>query len=126
MVDALREVDTGKVLNSDGKKGTAECWGQQAAWVDYTGQIDGKKYGVAIFDHPENFRPSRYHVRNYGLFSVSPFGEKAYTRGEHPASPLKLAKGATARLRYGMYLHDGGPDAAQVQKTFEEFVKATK
>ena len=126
MVDALREVETGKVLNSDGKKGTAECWGQQANWVDYTGLINEKPYGVTIFDHPENFRRSRYHVRNYGLFSISPFGEKAYTKGKNPSSPLHLKKGSEVRIRYGMYVHDGGPDAAKVPQVYEQYVKDSK
>ncbi len=104
----------GKVTNAEGKQGTKECWGQRSTWVDYTGPIDGKEYGVTIFDHPGNFRPSRYHVRNYGLFSASPFGESAYTNGKEPAVNDVFKKDSELRLRYAIYFHEGVATASEL------------
>ena len=76
-------------------------------------------------DHPENPRPSRYHVRNYGLFAINPFGVEAYTKGSDdakPAEPLHLAQGEQVRFRYGLWVH--GPDTNKevIEETYQQFV----
>jgi hypothetical protein len=124
LIDPLREKETGKVINSDGLKGTKEAWGKTADWVDYHGQIDGKTVGAALFDHPDNFRPSRYHVRDYGLFTISPFGEQSYAKQQ--PKPVTLKPGETLRLRYGIYIHAGDTEAAKVGEVYQDFVKLAK
>jgi Methane oxygenase PmoA len=126
MVDALREREGGKVVNSGGAQGTKDAWGQAADWVDYHGTVDGQHVGVALFDHPDNFRPSRYHVRDYGLFSINPFGERAYTNGKQEAAPAEIDPGESLRLRYGLYIHPGDTETGKVAETWEQFVNATK
>ena len=123
--DDLREKGgSGKIVNANGAKGEKEAWGQTAPWVDYSGTVDGKTVGVALFDHPGNIRPSRYHVRAYGLFAVNPFGERDYTNGKNEAKPVHLKLGETLRLRYAAFIHDGDTNSADVAGRYREFVKS--
>jgi hypothetical protein len=127
VAQSMREKEGGTVFNSEGKKTTAECWGQRARWVDYTGNVDGKTYGVTLMDHPANTRPSRYHVRDYGLFSMSPFGEGAYQNDREKAKPLILDdEKPSARFRFGLYIHDGAGDSAKLMEAYGQFLQSFK
>jgi len=120
----MREVASGKIVNADGKKTEKEAWGQPSAWVDYYGQTTtGKTAGVSIFDDPKNKRPSRYHVRAYGLFSVSPFGDKNYSRGQAEANITTLKPGEAVAYRYGMYIHEGDTVQGKVAEQYKKFLK---
>lgn len=120
--DELREKGgNGKITTANRATGESEAWGKPSPWVDYSGTVGDKPVGVAIFDHPSNFRPSRYHVRAYGLFAVNPFGESAYTNGKNDARPFSLKKGDTLRLRYAAYVHAGDADAADVAGRYAKF-----
>ncbi len=129
VADTMREKQTtpgtpgGRIVNADGLQTTAECWGKVSDWVDYTGLVEGKTQGVAIFDHPLNFRRSRYHVRDYGLFTVSPFGQRAYTNGKLPADELIQLPGTSFRLRYAIYIHDGDAEQGKVAGTYINYLK---
>ena len=125
--DELREKGgSGKIINSLGATGEASTWGQPAPWVDYSGTVQqsGKELaaGIALFDDKSNFRPSRYHVRAYGLFGVSPFGQHDYSNKQLPAAPVTLEKGHSLSLHYGAFIHDGPGRPEVIEQRYQEFL----
>lgn len=123
VANSLRGKEGGKIVNAEGKQGEKECWGRESQWVDYYGNVGGKTYGVALFDGPHNFRQSRFHVRDYGLFTLSPFGQHAYTNGQLLPDPLVLEPGKSVTLRYGLYVHDGDTSQGHVADAYESYLK---
>ncbi len=117
----------GHILNSEGLKDT-KVWGARAKWVDMSGPIDGKAYGIAIFDHPSNLRhPTRWHARDYGLFGANPFCEHDMDATQ-PANSgnYTLEAGHALTLKYRVLLHEGDADAAKVAQRYDEYVTTTK
>jgi hypothetical protein len=115
---------TGHLVNSEGVKDD-DVWGKEAKWVDYTGPVDDKLVGIAIFDHPKNPRhPTRWHARSYGLFAANPFGgadmDKTLPKG---AGDLKIPAGGTLAFKYRIYIHEGDTAQAKVAEQYAEFVK---
>lgn len=125
MPASMKERNTGHVVSSDGTEGTAACWGRPFAWIDYSGTVNGNTHGVTLMDHPDNFRPSRYHVRNYGLFSISPFGERAYTKGKEEAKPVHLKQDEDLSLTYAIYFHGGDVEGGKVKEAYDQFLSVT-
>jgi hypothetical protein len=109
----------GQILNSDGLKNEKQTWGKQADWCAYTGAVDGKRVGVLLMPHPQNFRRSWFHVRDYGLLVANPFGQRAFTRGE--ASRVTVGKGDNLRLRFGVLVFDGQID---LSAAYADYLKA--
>jgi len=111
----------GVMTNSNGESG-AKIWGRKAAWVDYSGEINGKLYGVAIFDHPENLRhPTTWHARDYGLLAANPFGLHYFEKKEKGAGQYTIKKGDSLTLKYRLFIHEGNAKAAKVSKAFDDF-----
>ncbi len=114
----------GKIVNSEGQS-DGGAWGKPAAWVDYHGPVEGETLGIAILDHPSNFRhPTTWHVRTYGLFAANPFGLHDFAGGDKNVDGKHtIEKGETLTLRYRVLLHKGDEKEGRVAEAFEAFGK---
>lgn len=111
----------GKIVDADGRTGMRNVWGKRSAWVDYTGEIDGERLGVAIFDHPGNpTYPTRWHARDYGLFALNPFGQNAFDPDAEERH-IKLAKGEKLVLRWRVVIHPGDAETGGVAGLYKQF-----
>jgi hypothetical protein len=117
---------TGKISNADGLETEKDCWSKESPWVDYSGMVEGVPVGVAIFDHPTNFRKSRWHVRGYGLFAANPFGGQAYTRDPANNGTYKLEARKTFTLRYAVYVHEGDSAQGKVAATYQRYASESQ
>ena len=122
----------GVITNSEGGVGEEECWGKPASWCDYSAPASaadgnaGVSGGVALFDHPKNPRPARYHVRGYGLMGISPFGPRAYSKRKEPADPITFTAEKPLRLRYAAFVHVGDAKAADVADVYLTYASAVR
>lgn len=115
----------GHMVNDSGVT-DGDVWGKKAAWVDYSGPVDGKVVGVAIFDHPSNPRhPTRWHARDYGLFAANPFSEHDMDKSQPAgAGDFKLAAGQSVTFRYRIILHEGDAKQAKIADQFAAWTKS--
>jgi hypothetical protein len=105
VAESMAERKGGLLTNSEGGRTMAGTWGKPANWVDYTGDVDGESVGIALFDHPSSFHhPARWHVRDYGLLAVNPFGSNAFDK-TLPIQNSILEAGETMYLRYRVVVH---------------------
>jgi hypothetical protein len=124
--DQLREQGgSGKLQNAEGKVGEKQLWGHLSLWCDYSGEIDGKKVGIAILDDPKNPHPSAWHSRGYGLMAANPFGRdlSRFPATKGRKDEVRLARGERLQLRYGILLHTGDAQEGRVAEHFQRFVK---
>ncbi len=98
----------GAMVDSNGRNNGKAIWGNSADWCDYSGTVAGQRVGMTLFCHPENFRPSWFHARDYGLLEANPFGREAFGKGEK--SSVVVKPGEKLRLRYGVLIHSGPKD----------------
>lgn len=96
---------TGEIVDDQGRRNAEQIWGKTARWIDYRGQLDGEPAGVALFCHPDNFRATRMHARDYGYLAANPFALAAFGAGD--PSRVTVSPGESLRLRYGVLLHSG-------------------
>ena len=121
----LRHDRKGLLVNDSGQKGGA-AWGKKATWTSASGEVDGKRCGFAIFDHPGNLRhPTTWHARTYGLLTANPFGLSYFTRKKEQGD-YTLEADKELVFRYRIYFHLGDEKAGQVAARYADYATPPK
>jgi hypothetical protein len=101
-----------KITTSAGATTEKEARQKPANWCDYSGPIDGKTYGIALFDFPSNpGHPTPFHVRNFGL--LTHVGVHNWT----------LKDGQSQTLRHRLLFHPGDASSAKLDERYREFAE---
>ena len=113
----------GQIVQSTGVTGD-KTWGKQADWCDYSGPVNGKIMGAAIFDHPSNPRhPTSWHVRDYGLFAANPFGLHDFEKKPAGTGNMIIPAGKSVAFRYRIVLHEGDEKQAAIAALYKNFIE---
>lgn len=112
----------GQAISSRGVAGAGPAWGKPAEWIDYCGPVDGETYGIAILNHPSSFRyPTRWHVREYGLFAANVFGLHDFERNPEADGSHTVPAGESIVFRHRVVLHRGSTEDAKIADLFAEY-----
>lgn len=94
----------GEAGNSEGDRGP-QVWGKRAAWVQYTGRIEGQRVALMMMDAPSNPRhPTTWHARDYGLIAANPFGLSDFLKQPKGSGRMTIEQGGSLELRYRILL----------------------
>jgi hypothetical protein len=117
----LLPANGGRLRDSAGRETARAIWGNEVEWCEAFAIVGARRVGVALFAHPENPRPSRAHVRDYGLMVLNPFGRKDFDKGEESRFPVR--SDAPVRLRFALLVHAEDPaKPVDVSRMFAEYV----
>ena len=124
---SMDATDAGTFENAYGAINEDEGWGKPSPWCDYYGPVNDATAGIAVMDHPGNFRyPTYWHVRNYGLMTANPFG-LSYFHGPPEPNPdfdgsHRIQKDEAFEFRYHVLVHAGDTRAADVAGKYHHFI----
>jgi len=125
VVKGLEEASGMKMTDSEGRASEKQIWGKRAKWVDYSGMVEGREVGVAIFDNPSNPKhPTYWHARGYGLFAVNPFGEHDFYNDPKRDGSITIHAGESVTFCYRVLIHEGNASAAKVSEAYEKYARS--
>jgi len=121
MAENFTERKGGRIVDANGRISMANVWGKRSDWVDYTGEVDGERLGVAIFDHPQNpHYPTYWHARDYGLFALNPFGQNSFDPAAEERR-VNLPAGQKLAFRWRVVIHPGDAETGRVAELYREY-----
>jgi hypothetical protein len=120
----------GTMRNSEGGVNEKGTWGKKAGWLAGYGTVNSKGVGMMVIAHPDNFRKSWFHSRDYGLIVANPFGKKAMTGPNDDTvknNSTRVKKGEEFELGFGLYVFsydtNKEPDLAGMYQEYREYIK---
>jgi Family of unknown function (DUF6807) len=104
--------DNCEFLTSEGKD-RSNGHGTRARWCHIGGKIDGQPAGIAILDHPSNFRaPQAMRINpDQPFFCYSP----------SLIADWKIEPGKSYVSRYRFIVYDGAPDRAELDRMWNDY-----
>jgi len=112
----------GRMVDAAGRVNGEQIGGNSSDWCDYSGTLEGRRVGMTLFCHPQNFRPSWFHARDYGFLEANPFGRAAFHKGE--PSKVVVKPGDSLRLRYGILIHSGAEGSqSDLKAAYADYVQ---
>ncbi|HOL66367.1 MAG TPA: PmoA family protein [bacterium] len=113
----------GRFENAHGGVNEKECWGQRAMWCDYYGRVEQESVGLAVFDHPGNFRyPTWWHIRNYGLMTANFLGLADFTGDKRNSGTYLLPAYQELKLSYRLLIHRGTTREANIRDRYLNYL----
>jgi hypothetical protein len=106
------EKDNCDFLTSEGKD-RSNGHGTRARWCHIGGRIDGQLAGIAILDHPDNFRaPQAMRINpDQPFFCYSP----------SLSGDWKIEPGKAYVSRYRFIVYDGPPDKSELDRLWNDY-----
>ncbi|MCF7954195.1 MAG: PmoA family protein [Phycisphaerae bacterium] len=119
----VESMDTnGTFINATGKEGKIFRGTERlvsSKWCAYQSAVDGKPVTVAMFDHPENFRPVTWFTM------LKPFSYLSATLRYHE-KPFVLKAKEELNLKYGVVVWDGMQSKEVIEKAYQKWAKPMK
>ena len=117
----------GRLENSVGGIGEKQVWGKRAAWLDYSGAVEGGEIlGIGMMDHPGNpNHPCYWHARDYGLVGTNSFAKNSFQK-ELPKDGFTQKKGEKLHFKYRVVIHRGGAKEGAIEDAYHAWVQGPK
>jgi hypothetical protein len=113
---------TGHYLSSEGVEGV-NVWATRAKWMALSGEVNGEKVSVVIFDHPTNIGyPTYWHARGYGLFAANPLGQEVFSQGKEVLN-FALEANQSVTFKYRTVIFSGETSKENIEKAYTNFLE---
>jgi hypothetical protein len=110
-------------LTSEGETDRVKGNTTRGRWCDMSGLVDGKRAGIAVLCHPDNFRapqPMRLHPAE-PFFCFAPSQIAADPADPNNQISFQIKPGDTYVSRYRFIVHDGPPDRAELDRLWNDY-----